>query len=130
MDIGEQAGREQHGNQRLLSVANLVGSIEGQGGDDVIRVEPQRSLQDVAVEPLKGLTLQVTRQVGTDGLARGIVGIFATQIALHVVDIPLILCTAGTVHRVHVVVLTIGLTRPLHQVLQENIYYHSNMYNY
>ena len=77
------------------------------------------TLHHVAVQPLQSLVLQLAGNDVIGFYARRIVDIFAKEILLDVIDIALILATSSTIHLVQVVVLTVGLGRPLLQVLYD-----------
>ncbi len=71
----------------------------------------------MTVHPLEGLLLQGFRHDVVRLLTRGIVGVFAGEIAQHMVGITLILLTTGTKDCTQILILTVGLCRPLFDVL-------------
>ena len=113
--------RQQHGNDRLLTGAYFLQIVNAQLVHDTRGIEPERCFHDVAPNPVNGLTLQFAGHDIVVLLSGRIVHILAEKVLLHVIHIALVLRTHGTVHLVQVVILAVGLRRPLLNVLHDTL---------
>ncbi len=114
--VGHHVGGDQVGDERAGPVHDLVLSVEVEFRTDARGIEPQRSLEDIAGAPVNGFLLHVAGNDFRDGHAGDRVGIHAADVALHMETIARKLRAHGLMHLLQVVVLAVGLCRPLFEM--------------